>query len=153
MGFILVTTIFLFVITKNSEMCELLNIQFFTKILPTISQTTFKVLFYSLQYTFLQFFCLSLEKRCQFKKRRNSSRFRKTKLFFHKKGAESSANEPIWQTLITRYGTVKHTTRYDSCPQKRPQGGLLIIFGKLFFLHFKWSKIIVLAKLKRGCDF
>ena len=64
MGFILVTTtIFLFVITKNSEMCELLNIlQFFTKILPTISQTTFKVLFYSLQYTFLQFlFGLSLD--------------------------------------------------------------------------------------------
>ena len=85
----------------------------------------------------LQFFCLSLEKRCQFKKRRNSSRFRKTKLFFHKKGAESSANEPIWQTLITRYGTVKHTTRYDSCPQKRPQGGLLIIFGKLFFFTFQ----------------
>ena len=76
--------------------------------------------------------------RCQFKKRRNSSsRFRKTKLFFHKKGAESSANEPIWQTLITSYGTVKHTTRYDSCPQKRPQGGLLIIFGKLFFFTFQ----------------
>lgn len=50
-------------------MCELLNIQFFTKILPTISQTTFKVLFYSLQYTFLQFFCLSLEMSIQKKKK------------------------------------------------------------------------------------
>ena len=112
--------------------CVNLIKQFFSKILRTISQTTFYVLFNPRLYFFAGFF---LEKRCQFKKKKHDSsrKTKLTKLFFHKKRAESSANEPIWQTLITRYGTVKHTTRYDSCPQKV----LSLFFGKLFFLTFQ----------------
>ena len=115
-------------------MCELLK-QFFSKILRTISQTTFYVLFNPRLY-FLQVFFgekMSIQKEETWQQQKDKT----YKTIFPQKRAESSANEPIWQTLITRYGTVKHTTRYDSCPQKRPQGGLLIIFGKLFFFTFQ----------------